>query len=107
MFLDSIKNFLATTGIAKMFAGDDWWKTLLMIVISFTLIYLAIVKKFEPLLLLPIAIGMLLTNLPGTELFHLDFFIAEEVNYGQVLHDGVVHIFRPVSSGRPVLLRVL
>ncbi len=88
MLLDSIKNFLATTGIARLFEGDDWWKTLLMIVISFALVYLAIVKKFEPLLLLPIAIGMLLTNLPGAEIFHLDFFIAEEVNYGQVLHDG-------------------
>ena len=88
MLLDSIKNFLGTTGIARLFESDDWWKTLLMLFISFVLIYLAIVKKFEPLLLLPIAVGMLLTNLPGAELFHLDFFIAEEVNYGQVLHDG-------------------
>ena len=71
-----------------MFADADWWQPAVMFLISFVLIYFAIVKKFEPLLLLPIAIGMLLTNLPGANLFHLDFFIAEEINYGQVLHDG-------------------
>jgi len=85
--IDSFRNFLNTTGIAKML-GPDWWQTAIMFVISGILVYLAIVKKFEPLLLLPIAIGMLLTNLPGANLFHLDFFIGESVNYGQVLHDG-------------------
>ena len=45
-------------------------------------------KQPLPLLLLPIAIGMLLTNLPGANMFHLDLFIAEEINYGAVLHDG-------------------
>ena len=88
MLLDSIKNFLSTTGIAQLFADENWWQTTIMFVIAFVLCYLAIVKKFEPLLLLPIAIGMLLTNLPGAGLFHLDFFIQQEVNYGQVLHDG-------------------
>ena len=88
MLLDSIKDFLTTTGIARLFADENWWKTALMFLISFVLVYLAIVKKFEPLLLLPIAIGMLLTNLPGANLFHLDFFIAESVDYGQVLHHG-------------------
>ena len=85
--IDSFQNFLNTTGVARMF-GSDWWQTLIMFVISGILVYLAIVKKFEPLLLLPIAIGMLLTNLPGANLFHLDFFIGEEVNFGKVLHDG-------------------
>ncbi len=85
---DSILNFLQTTGIAQLFESSDWWKTAIMFAISFVLVYLAIVKKFEPLLLLPIAIGMLLTNLPGAGMFHLDFFIAEEINFGQVLHDG-------------------
>ena len=88
--LESILNFLSTTGIAKLFGMDplDSLKCIAMILLSFVLVYLAIVKKFEPLLLLPIAIGMLLTNLPGGTLFHLNFFIEEEVNYGQVLHDG-------------------
>ncbi len=63
-----------------------------MLVISFALVYLAIVKKFEPLLLLPIAIGMLLTNLPGAELFHLEYFLKEDINFSEVLHGGVLDI---------------
>ena len=75
--LQSILNFLETTGVAKLFETEGWWKTLIMLAISFVLIYLAIVKKYEPLLLLPIAIGMLLTNLPGAGLFHLEMWIDE------------------------------
>ncbi len=89
--LESILNFLQSTGIARLFSMDSWVDTvkiLIMICISFVLVYLAIVKQFEPLLLLPIAIGMLLTNLPGANMFHLDFFIQEEISFGQVLHDG-------------------
>ena len=88
--LDSIINFLETTGVARLFGMDplDALKTIVMFVIAFVLVYLAIVKKFEPLLLLPIAIGMLLGNLPGANLFHLDFFIKEEISFSQVLHDG-------------------
>ena len=88
MLLDSIKNFLGTTGIAQLLGDNGEWKALAMILLSFVLVYLAIVKKFEPLLLLPIAIGMMLTNLPGANMFHLEFFIEQEVNYGQVLHEG-------------------
>jgi oxaloacetate decarboxylase beta subunit len=73
--LEAIKNFFSSTGIAHM--GDGAWKTLVMYAIVFTLAYLAIVKKFEPLLLLPIAFGMLLANLPGANLMHLDFFFDE------------------------------
>ncbi len=87
--LDSILNFLKTTGIAKLIEQPDFWKTLIMFAIAFVLAYLAIVKQFEPLLLLPIAIGMLLTNIPGTDIFHLDYFIDPAgVDYGKVLHDG-------------------
>ncbi len=87
--IEAIKNFLESTGIAKLFTGEtEWWKTLIMLAISGLLVYLAIVKKFEPLLLLPIAIGMLLTNLPGGGMFHLDFFIGESVDYDLVLHNG-------------------
>ena len=87
--LDSILNFLKTTGIARLIEQPDFWKTVIMFVIAFVLAYLAIVKQFEPLLLLPIAIGMLLTNIPGANIFHLDFFIDPAgVDYGKVLHDG-------------------
>ena len=75
--LEAIKTFLEKTGIAQLFSGDDWWKTLIMYVIIGALFYLAIVKKFEPLLLLPIAFGMLLANLPGAELMHMDFFFDD------------------------------
>ena len=62
--------------------------SMIMLAISCVLVYLAVVKKFEPLLLLPIAIGMLLTNLPGSEMFHLDFFIGDVIDYDYILHHG-------------------
>ena len=75
--LEAIRTFLEKTGIAQLFSTDGWWKTLIMYIIIGALFYLAIVKKFEPLLLLPIAFGMLLANLPGAELMHMDFFFDE------------------------------
>ncbi len=75
--MEAIQIFLSSTGIAKLFEGGDWVKVLqylAMYVIVGVLFYLAIVKKFEPLLLLPIAFGMLLANLPGANLIHLDYF---------------------------------
>ncbi len=81
--LDTITNFLENTGIARLFASEDWWKYLIMYVISFVLIYLAIARQFEPLLLLPIAIGMLLTNLPGANLFHLEMWMDPDVKVAE------------------------
>ena len=72
--IDAIKNFLGTTGIAKLMGEENWWQYIVMYVIIGALFYLAVVKKFEPLLLLPLAFGMLLANLPGANLIHLDFF---------------------------------
>ena len=94
---DTVLNFLKTTGIYRLFeyvldSKSDttviWWQSLIMFAISFVLIYLAIAKKFEPLLLLPIAIGMLLTNLPGANMFHFDFFMVENIDYGMILQKG-------------------
>lgn len=76
--LESIKEFLSTTGIAQFESTELLIKTLIMYLIVGVLAYLAIVKKFEPLLLLPIAFGMLLANLPGANLFHMDLFIHED-----------------------------
>lgn len=59
MFIEAIRTILADSGFAAL-----TWQHCLMILIAFVLIYLAIVKKFEPLLLLPIAFGVLLANLP-------------------------------------------
>ena len=76
--MEAIKNFLEQTGF-NLIAEN--WKVLIMIAIAFVLIYLAIVKKFEPLLLLPIAFGMLLTNLPGAEMFHEELFADGHVHW--------------------------
>ncbi len=80
---DSLLNLWKTTGIYQMVFNADgsvdiaFIKTLIMLGVSCVLIYLAIGKGFEPLLLLPIAFGMLLANLPGTGLFHKEFFIND------------------------------
>ncbi len=71
---DAISKFLETTGISILLAQPNWWQYLVMYAIIGTLFYLAVVKKFEPLLLLPIAFGMLLANLPGADLIHIEFF---------------------------------
>ncbi len=78
-----LTGFLERTG----FAGLDV-QTLIMYAIIAGLFYLAIVKKFEPLLLIPISFGMLLANLPGTGLIHMEFFQGDTVDYAMVLNDG-------------------
>ncbi|MBQ7399544.1 MAG: sodium ion-translocating decarboxylase subunit beta [Clostridia bacterium] len=80
--VESLVKLWKTTGIYQMLYTDGqidvaFVKTLIMLAISGVLIYLAIGKGFEPLLLLPIAFGMLLANLPGTGLFHKEFFIND------------------------------
>ena len=77
--MEAIMNFIQQTGFYQIATGD--WKVLIMMVISFVLLYLAIVKKFEPLLLLPIAFGMLITNLPGAEMYHEILFAGGHVNW--------------------------
>ena len=57
--------FFQDTGIAKFFSEEKGWMNLIMIAIAIVLIFLAIKKDFEPYLLIPIAFGMLLVNLPG------------------------------------------
>ncbi len=76
--LDVVLNFLKQSGFYKI---AENWKVLIMFAISFVLIFLAIVKKFEPLLLLPIAFGMLLTNLPGSEMFHPELFEGGHIHW--------------------------
>lgn len=78
--MEYIMNFIDQTGFVRFFA-DGNWKCLIMIAISLVLMYLATVKKFEPLLLLPIAFGMLLTNLPGAEMFHEQLFAGGHVHW--------------------------
>ncbi|MCR5593166.1 MAG: sodium ion-translocating decarboxylase subunit beta [Saccharofermentans sp.] len=72
------------SGIAQFFVGDGW-KNAIMLLLAFVLLYLAIRKQFEPLLLLPIAFGMLLTNLPwpGGGIFHPEWFNGE-INWAAI-----------------------
>ena len=76
MFIDALLNLWESSGLANM----DW-RNLVMICLSFLLIYLAIGKKFEPLLLLPIAFGMLLSNLPIADLYHPEIFAGGHVHW--------------------------
>lgn len=77
--VETILNFLESTGIGQFIEQMGDWKDIFKYVAMYAIVvglyYLAIVKKFEPLLLIPIATGMLLANLPGAELFHMDLFI--------------------------------
>ena len=87
--LDTLRNFWETTGIALGFQdGTVALKYLAMYLIIGILFYLAIWKKFEPMLLLPIAFGMLLANLPGAELIHTEWFQSTDVNYGYIIKNG-------------------
>ncbi len=83
--LESLINLWESTGIYLLVKDPEFYKTLIMYVVVGVLSYLAIAKKFEPLLLLPIAFGMLLANLPGAELYHAELFIHEEADFNHLL----------------------
>ena len=90
--MDIILNFLEQTGFSLV-ANDP--KVLLMLLIACILMVLAIVFKFEPLLLVTIAFGMLLTNLPGAEIFHEMLFSGGHVHWDlfsgwKVAADGAI-----------------
>ena len=75
---ESLMNFVEQSGLSGIVAD---WRVLVMLIISCLLLYLAIVKQFEPLLLLPIAFGMLLTNLPGAGMYHTELFADGHVHW--------------------------
>ena len=77
-YIEPIKEFIGSTGFALI--GENPYN-LIMIAVACLLLYLAIVKKYEPLLLVPIAFGMLLTNLPGANLFHNELYAGGHVNW--------------------------
>ena len=93
--MEAILNFIQDTGFYRIATGD--WKVLVMMVISCVLLYLAIVKKFEPLLLVPIAFGILITNLPGAEMYHEILFAGGHVNWeifggGEITAEFIAHL---------------
>ena len=87
--LQTLKSLANESGLSLFIQSP---LTLVMVGIACVLIYLAIVKKFEPLLLLPIAFGMLLTNLLGAEVYHEELFAGGHANWslfgGAILVDS-------------------
>ncbi len=77
--LDTLWGLVTTSGIYQYLTN---WQALVMVGVACYLLYLAIVKQFEPLLLLPIAFGMLLTNLLGSDIYHEELFAGGHVNWG-------------------------
>ena len=88
--MDAIVKFLESTGFYLI--GENPLQ-LVMLAVSCVLLYLAIVKKFEPMLLLPIAFGMLLTNLPGAGMYHAELFEGGHVHW-DMFANGV-----PLATG--------
>ncbi len=91
--LETLGTLVRTSGFAGFFAAGGW-KNLIMIAVACVLLYLGIAKKFEPLLLVGIAFGALLTNIPGAGLYHMAMWDAYvyEVPYDaandQMLYDA-------------------
>ena len=98
-----MQEFLNQTGIVGLFDfANGGWKNLIMIAIACLLCYLAIGRKFEPLLLLPIAIGMLLTNLPFAGAYHEELFAAGHIQWdlfggAAVTNEKVMEIARELG----------
>ena len=107
--MEAVINFLKTTGVYHLFwdveadtFNTSCWQYLAMYAIIGVLFYLAIVKKFEPLLLMPIAFGMLLANLPAANLIHLDFFFDDyyfAVENGQFTGTMAMEVQNFVQNG--------
>lgn len=101
LLINGFVGFFQSTAVYRIFTqGSGLFSvasidlgTIIMIGIACVLIYLAVVKGFEPLLLLPMAFGMLLANIPGANIMHNEFFVGngEEhfvIDYGKVLREG-------------------
>ena len=91
-FLNAVTGIANESGFMGLIENPGY---LAMIAVACLLIYLAIAKQFEPLLLLPIAFGMLLANLPFGEIIHMELFIPPEgadpslyPMFGEILHNG-------------------
>ena len=86
--MQAIIDFCTQTGFYQLFQPGNW-TSLIMILIAFVLLYLAIGKSFEPLLLIPIAFGMLCTNLLGADMFHEILFAGGHVQW-DIMHGAPI-----------------
>ncbi len=102
MFIvETIKGILNASALG---IDNFTWGSVVMILISFALMVLAIKFKFEPLLLLPIAFGMFLTNIPVGEIFHMNYFVQESsanINWSELAaHGGLLdYLYLGVKLG--------
>lgn len=94
---EKITKFINDSGFIRLSDGN--WLSLVMILVACVLFYLAIVKKFEPLLLLPIAFGMLLTNLPGAGLYHPELFEGGHVHWSDFVNANNVGLLDYIYLG--------
>ena len=90
-FSEALENFYSEMGFTSFFVGTGW-KNLVMLGVGCVLLYLAIKKEYEPLLLLPIAFGMILTNLPGAGLFHTEMWNEEFLNPDSPYYHSYRHV---------------
>ena len=90
-FGEALENFYREMGFTSFFVGTGW-KNLVMLGVGCVLLYLAIKKEYEPLLLLPIAFGMILTNLPGAGLFHTEMWNEEFLNPDSPYYHSYRHV---------------
>ncbi len=90
IIIEAIKGIWESSGFIAFFEPMGW-KNVIMIIVACLLLYLGIKKKFEPLLLVGIAFGMLLTNLPVSGIYSPDLweeFMNHEIGYGTILQKG-------------------
>lgn len=83
ILIETVKDLAISSGLYNLS-----WQQGVMLVISLVLMYLAIAKGYEPLLLLPIAFGMMLTNLPFAELYHPELFAGADLDIIEVIKTG-------------------
>ena len=83
-FIETMRALWESTGIAHSIAHGEW-QNYVMLIISFVLFYLAVVKQFEPLLLLPIAFGMFIVNIPGAQavLYGTDHGLSDQAMWAK------------------------
>lgn len=87
----ALEKFYSEMGFTSFFI-ETGWKSLVMLAVGCVLLYLAIKKEYEPLLLLPIAFGMILTNLPGAGLFHTEMWNDEFLNPDSPYYHSYRHV---------------
>ena len=89
-FIDTLVGIFQSSGFAR-FGEPGGYLYAVMICVGCFLLYLAIVKEFEPLILLPMAFGMILANLPGSGVIHMEYFVGDGLEHPmwvEILNNG-------------------